>query len=255
MGTSHNESPALAVRRSAVFLLGIVVCLVAVVHEFAFGEGSLVDIAALLVGFVALFGSGNVIAERGYQFGRYAQKVESTSWLTRIGMTIDRHRRLAWTVAVALAVILGSGAYLLWFYSAASSRLVTLDVGDLAYADLPDCFTSGPSQRPERLETCTSPGPTLRLPGEPPDRGHVTVVAHLTNQSDNGSCVDPARIVVTPVEDGRPGEVDRVRSGAPAIVSIADASHEASVEITVDQLHDDPACKVDLRIVKVILHD
>ncbi|RPF21573.1 hypothetical protein [Myceligenerans xiligouense] len=239
-------------RRGAVFGAGIVACVVAVVAEFVRGEGSLVDAAALLVGYVALFGGGNAVYERGYQLGKYARKVDAESWTVRIAKTARQHTRLAWTAAVSLLLVLAAGGYLVWFYLSASSQLVTGDIRSLDHLDLADCYVQGPAGEPERREDCA--GATLRLPGDPPGRGHVTVVGHLTNQADTGSCVDPARIVVVPEVDGIAGPATRVRSGEPAVVSIEDATRAAAVEITIDQVHDDPVCRVALQVTKVVLH-
>lgn len=241
-------------RRGAVFGAGIVACVVAVVAEFVRGEGSLVDAAALLVGYVALFGGGNAVYERGYQLGRYARKVDAESWTTRIARAARQHTRLASTVAVSLVLVLGAGVYLIWFYTSASSQLVTGDVGRLDHLDLADCYIEGADGEPERSEDCAG-GVTLSLPGSPPARDHVTVVGRLTNQADTGSCVDPARIVVVPQVDGITGEAARVRSGEPAVVSVEEATRVASVEVTVDQVHDDPVCRVALQVTKVVLHD
>lgn len=254
-GTSSRTDPARELftpRRGAVFGAGIVACVVAVVAEFVRGEGSLVDAAALLVGYVALFGGGNAVYERGYQLGRYAQKVDAESWTARIAKAARQHTRLAWTAVVSLLFVLVAGGYLVWFYSSASSQLVTGDIGTLDHLDLADCYVGGPAGVPERREGCD--GATLRLPGSPPGRGHVTVVGRLTNQADTGSCVDPARIVVVPEVDGIAGPATRVRSGEPAVVSIEDATRAAAVEITVDQVHDDPVCRVALQVTKVVLH-
>ncbi|MBE1874942.1 hypothetical protein [Myceligenerans pegani] len=239
-------------RRGVVFGAGIVACVVAVVAEFVRGEGSLVDAAALLVGYVALFGGGNAVYERGYQLGRYARKVDAESWTTRIVRAARQHTRITWTALVSLLLVLAAAGYLAWFYTSASSQLVTGDIERLDHLDLADCYVEGPNGAPERLEGCD--GVTLRLPGSPPARGHVTVVGHLTNQSDTGSCVDPARIVVAGQVDGIAGPATRARSGEPAVVSIEDATRTAAVEITIDQVHDDPVCRVALQITKVVLH-
>lgn len=239
-------------RRGVVFGAGIVACVVAVVAEFVRGEGSLVDAAALLVGYVALFGGGNAVYERGYQLGRYARRVDAQSWTTRIARTARQHTRLVWTAAASLVLVLGAGGYLVWFYSSASSQVVTGEIEQLRYLDLPDCYVEGPDGGPERREDCD--GATLRLPGDPPGRGHVTVVGHLTNQSGTGSCVDPARMVVAAEVDGIAGPATRVRSGEPAVLSIEDATRAAAVEITIDQVHDDPVCRVALQVTKVVLH-
>lgn len=254
MGTARTTPPRglAAPRRGAVFGAGIVMCVVAVVTEFVRGEGSVVDAAALIVGYVALFGGGNAAYERGDQFRRYAQGAGTGPWTDRIAKAARQHTRLAWTAVVSFVLVLGAGGYLVWFYSSASSQLVTGDIGQLNHLELPDCYTDGPDGEPERLETCE--GVTLGLPGEPPGRGHVTVVGHLTNQSDTGSCVDPARIVATGEVDGVTGPATRVRPGDPAVVSIEDATRTAAVEITIDQVHDDPACRVALQITKVVLH-
>lgn len=239
-------------RRGVVFGAGIVACVIAVVTEFVRGEGSVVDAAALLVGYVALFGGGNIVYERGYQFGWYAQHVDARSWTARIARTARQHTRLAWTAAISLLFVLGAGAYLAWFYATSSSQVVTADVGELSHVDLADCYTDGPDGTPERLAGCQ--GVSVRLPGAPPARGHVTVVAHLTNQSETGLCVDPARIVAVPEVDGNTGTEARARSGEPAVVSVEGATRTATVELTIDQVHDDPVCRVALQVTRVVLH-
>jgi hypothetical protein len=122
-------------RRGAVFGAGIVACVVAVIAEFVRGEGSLVDAAALLVGYVALFGGGNVVYERGSQFQRYARKVEAESWTVRIATAARQHTRIAWTVAVSLVVVLGAGVYQTWLYTSAAAQHVGRAVGRGAHTD------------------------------------------------------------------------------------------------------------------------
>lgn len=96
---------------------------------------------------------------------------------------------------------------------------------------------------------------TFTVPGTPPPRGTVEITPVVTNPTGVGSCVTPARLIVTPVLDGRPGDADTVRSGHTATVRIGGAVTRASVTVTVDQsTAGDPACVVDLRIARAVMH-
>jgi hypothetical protein len=92
------------------------------------------------------------------------------------------------------------------------------------------------------------------LPGDASKRNYLTLVPVITNVAATGDCVDPARLVVTSVVDGRPADSVVVRSGQPARVRIGDAARSVVAWVTVDQSAGDPTCEVDLHIDRAFVH-
>ncbi|MBL0887711.1 hypothetical protein [Myceligenerans indicum] len=255
MSTAARQLGGSSLRRGAVIGLGVAGCLVAVVIEFALGEGSVVDALALIVSYLALTSGGSAAVVSIPRMNQYVLKDAAEPWTVRFARAAVRHQRLAWTIGGSFVLVLASGVYLAWFYVAASSVPVTGTVTTSGATDLQDCYVQGPDGAPDRRDECDAA--TVLLPGRPPVRDHVTVVGHVANRSPDGTgtCVEPARVVVTPYVDGNAGTAVRARSGEPADVSVTGATASAWLEVSVDQLHDDEVCRVDLRFTKVVLHD
>jgi hypothetical protein len=95
---------------------------------------------------------------------------------------------------------------------------------------------------------------TILLPEESTKRRYLTVVPVITNVAATGDCVDPARLVVTSVLDGRPTDSVVVRSGEPARLPIHGAARIVVATVTVDQSDGDPTCEVNLQIDRAFVH-
>jgi hypothetical protein len=147
----------------------------------------------------------------------------------------QKRRRIIY--AAVLVVLLGGLGGTVWRYTTTSAITVTGTIEVRGHERMGDGDTA-----------------TIVVPGQPPKRAHITLVPVITNTAATGDCVDPARLVVTPVVDGRPGPSTVVRSGEPARVSIAGAAREVVLQVVVDQSAGDPSCRVNLRIDRAYLH-
>lgn len=93
----------------------------------------------------------------------------------------------------------------------------------------------------------------VRIPGEPPNRGHIRLTPVITNNDKTGDCVAPATLELTVFVDGQAAGKATARSEDSVDLSIEGASGTVFVEITVRQ--DDPECVVALGINEAVLHD
>jgi hypothetical protein len=166
-----------------------------------------------------------------------------------------------------LAIILAAATYLTWYYTSASSIPVTGDITVTAESEEPadgsapagltDCYVDGERRTEEGTGAPAADCTQLRisLPGDPPQRGHVTFLPVLHNPAATGSCVAGAEIVLTPVVDNVPRVAVRATSGKPVDVPIGGGTSAVHVLAEVDQRHDDLACSVSLTVTRAVLHD
>lgn len=146
-----------------------------------------------------------------------------------------KRRRIIY--AVVLVVLLAGLGGTIWRYVTTSAITVTNTIELRNHERMADGETA-----------------TVIVPGQPPNRDHITLVPVITNTATTGDCVDPAKLVVTPVVDGRSGESTVVRSGEAARVSIQGATRQVAVTIVVDQSAGDSSCLVNLGIDRAFLH-
>jgi hypothetical protein len=147
----------------------------------------------------------------------------------------QKRRRIIY--AAVLVVLLGGLGGTIWRYVTTSAITIT---GTIQLQDH------------ERLGNGATA--VVILPGESGKRNYLTLVPVITNVAATGDCVDPARLVVTSVIDGRPADSVVVRSGEPAQVSIAGSARSVTAMITVDQSAGDPTCEVSLAIERAFVH-
>jgi hypothetical protein len=94
---------------------------------------------------------------------------------------------------------------------------------------------------------------SLRIPGRPPARHHITVTPILDNPTTTGDCERTAWLDLTAVVDERPRATATTRSGVSVDLPLVDAVRTAHVVITVR--HRDRNCVMGMRIGKAVLHD
>lgn len=269
-GPGDPALPALAAERSAqprsrrgdltIFVAGGVVCVVAFVLEPSDGR-STIDAAAMLLSYVSIC----LAVRQGVQeIQTHRAGDDAPGWWSRFVAVLAARPR---STVAGLVVILAAATYLTWYYTSASSIPVTGDIRVTAEsaepadggppAGLTDCYVDGERRTEEGTGAPAADCTQLRisLPGDPPQRGHVTFLPVLHNPAATGSCVAGAEIVLTPVVDNVPRAAVRGSSGRPVDVPIGGGTSAVHVLAEVDQRHDDLACSVSLTVTRAVLHD
>lgn len=262
--------PALAAERSAkprsrrgdltIFVAGGVVCVVAFLLEPSDGRSS-IDAAAMLLSYVSIC----LAVRQGVQeIQTHGAGDGGPGWGSRFVAVLTARPRAS---VAGLVIVLAAATYLTWYYTSASSIPVTGDIRVSAESEEPadggppagltDCYVDGERRTEEGTGAPAADCTQLRisLPGEPPQRGHVTFLPVLHNPAATGSCVAGAEIVLTPVVDNVPRVAVRATSGKPVDVPIGGGTSAVHVLAEVDQRHDDLACSVSLTVTRAVLHD
>jgi hypothetical protein len=101
----------------------------------------------------------------------------------------------------------------------------------------------------------------LPIPGNPPERGHLSLVVSLSNatRTGTGDCESTATVDFTPEVDGHLGTPLHAtylgHSQYGADVSLDHPVREAKVRVTLHFEDNNTSCQVDLQIEKAVLHD